>query len=189
MELTEDWETISAEEERALFDTYSVEKVYMRRSRDSNGHSSKTNVEGSQVKVDPALAGLYASIATHKGTPYKGLQDFYRDAAMHRAKHWLVLLRDPELIADFREVRLEMGIVTEHERHERRSELLGKLERLVAKYIEVGDPSGALDYLADVEQAADGWPAKLYRQAIKKVEGLRRQVRDAIEDEKRTPKS
>ena len=158
---------------------YDLTNFYIR-STDGKGHS-----ENIQVKISTAMAGAINALIREDVVPYRTIQDFVRDAIVHRAK-WLsdnkrTLRIDPIASADafmakLEQVKQERLLVVE---------LVETAQRQFDEAVRVNDRQLALDIMLSLEQIADTWADKpdAYRRMTDTIDTQRNTLRlNAVRD-------
>jgi hypothetical protein len=135
---------------------YDVDNFYVR-STDGKGHS-----ENVQAKLSPAMVGELTAMVHSQQLPYRTLQDFIRDACVHRAKYVSELVRSGRI----NELPIHGMIAAEaklaqFERNRQRRALGQRIIEETANEVrdlrDAGKKSEAWDLIEEFEQLAMDW--------------------------------
>lgn len=152
---------------------YDIDKFYTR-STDGKGHS-----ENVQAKLSPAMIGEIGELLHARVLPYKTVQDFIRDACIHRAKYVHALLETKRIegLSFGKLVAAEAKLIQYEQQRERRHLGQRLLDATAAEFKELTDAgkrSEAWDVVEAFIEIADEWADEtVYRHMLQAVEGWR----------------
>lgn len=152
---------------------YDIDNFYTR-STDGKGHS-----ENVQAKLSPAMVGELSALINRRELPYRTVQDFIRDACVHRAKYVSDLLatRRIDELSFGKLVAAEAKLIQIEQRRERRrlgQRMLDETALEFKELVDAGKRSDAWDLVEEFIEIADEWADEtVYRHMLQAVENWR----------------
>lgn len=156
---------------------YDETRFYMR-STDGKGHS-----ENIQAKLSPAMVNELQALIHRGELPYRTVQDFIRDACVHRAKYLNDQLGKGNLKLDPIAAADALLCVLEQRREKRKlaEEMADQSLRECTDAIMRGNTGDALELIQYLDDVADVWEDITQRQIIlEAVEKMRTDLRNSI---------
>lgn len=168
-------QSIDPEDPWAIAQTngYDIDKFYIR-STDGRGHS-----ENVQAKLSPAMIGELNELIHTRELPYRTVQDFIRDACVHRARYISELVKTGKAaeLSFGKLVAAEAKLTQIEQRAERRRLGQRVLDATAVEFkelIDAGKRSDAWDLVEEFCELADEWADEtVYRHMSQAVENWR----------------
>lgn len=156
---------------------YSIDNFYTR-STDGRGHS-----ENVQAKLSPAMIGEINALVHSRELPgYKTVQDFIRDACVHRAKYVSDLLRSSRINElNFGGIIAAEAMIAQIEQNAAKralgQQVLDRTANEIKELLESNKKSDAWDRVEEFAELAEAWHDEtVYVRMVDAIESWREQL-------------
>jgi len=143
--------------------SYDVGRLYTQ-SADAKGHSDLLH-----VRVKPWISSKIAELIAARQLDYKTVQEFVRDAIVHRLHYWYEEKGLDDINSILRHIFTMQDYLEEEQRRAEHEQIINEMTSVINNHLASGGRNEAKRIVADMRANASGIPNEYWRNRYLKV--------------------